>query len=295
MSSVAVVIPCYNHARYLGEAIDSALSQSRQADEIIVVDDGSTDDTPAVAARYGPVRCVRQSNQGLAAARNAGARASTADYLIFLDADDRLLQTAIESGLRTHGENPGCGLVYGRGVAFDEAGRHAIPEEPAPCPDAYERLLRSNYIWTMHMAMYRTEAFEKTGGFTSGIDATADYAFNLSIVRRHPVAAHSGLVAEYRLLPDSMSRDYPIMLSSVRRVMDGEWKFVEGNARLERAWRTGKRNWELTFTKLMLAQTVSSLRRGGPWKPVGRNCAALIRYGLPAGLRTARRRLEAFR
>ncbi|MGK2962890.1 MAG: glycosyltransferase [Gemmatimonadaceae bacterium] len=293
MTSVSVVIPCYNHGRYLAEAIESVLAQSREAEEIIVVDDGSTDDTRAVAARYESVTCVSQANQGLAAARNAGARASTAQFLVFLDADDRLCPTAIESGLRCHEENPGCGLVYGSGVMFDDSGLNPIPEEPAPGPDPYERLLKSNYLWAPHMAMYRRESFEAVGGFTSGIDAAADYALNLGIVRQYPVARHSDLVAEYRFLADSMSRDYPMMLASVRRVMDGEWRFVEGNTRLERAWRIGKRNWALTFTKLMIAQTVSSLRNGGPWKPVGRNCAALIRYGPPVGMRTAVRRLKA--
>src|SRR5688500_1326709 len=127
---VSVIIPCYTHGLYLGDAIESVLRQSWSNLEVIVVDDGSEDDTAAVAARYSGVRYIRQRNQGLAAARNAGAAASSGDFLIFLDADDRLAPGAIEAGMRCFTENPGSGLVYGAGIGFDESG----PLQPAvPC------------------------------------------------------------------------------------------------------------------------------------------------------------------
>lgn len=90
-SLISVIIPCHNQARFLSEAIGSVLSQRYSSFEIVVVDDGSTDDTFEVASRYRQVRCVRQINQSLSAARNAGLGASKGSYLVFLDADDRLL------------------------------------------------------------------------------------------------------------------------------------------------------------------------------------------------------------
>src|SRR6266446_9539630 len=96
---VSVVIPCYNQAHFLGEAIDSALAQTYPHLEIVVVDDGSTDNIAAVVARYPGVRYFRQENQGLAAARNTGLRHSVGERLVFLDADDRLMPGAIEVGL----------------------------------------------------------------------------------------------------------------------------------------------------------------------------------------------------
>src|SRR5918994_1694671 len=92
---ITVVIPCYNQAHFLGEAIESVLSQSYPHHEIVVGDDGSTDDTSEVASRYDGVRLVRQENRGLAGARNTGIRHSEGDYLVFLDADDRLLPEAL--------------------------------------------------------------------------------------------------------------------------------------------------------------------------------------------------------
>ena len=91
---VSVVITCYNQAHFLREAIESILAQSYSNHEIIVVDDGSTDNTPQIAKSYSTLRYVYQQNQGLAAARNTGLRESRGEFVVFLDADDRLLPIA---------------------------------------------------------------------------------------------------------------------------------------------------------------------------------------------------------
>src|SRR5829696_2931566 len=108
---VSVVVPCYNQARFLGEAIESVLAQSHPLFEVVVVDDGSTDDTSEVAARYPGVRLVRQENRGLSGARNAGLARSRGEYVVFLDADDRLLPGALEAGVERLGANPQCAFV----------------------------------------------------------------------------------------------------------------------------------------------------------------------------------------
>src|SRR5215211_7843247 len=111
---ISVVIPCYNQAKYLGEAIESVLGQTYGNSQIVVVDDGSTDDTEEVAGRYEKVECVRQENRGLAEARNAGVRASRGEYLVFLDADDRLKEGALEAGVNSLDANPLCAFVSGK-------------------------------------------------------------------------------------------------------------------------------------------------------------------------------------
>src|SRR5215212_8886473 len=110
---VSVVIPCYNQAHFLGEAIESVLAQSHPNFEIIVVDDGSPDDTSEVAARYPGVRLVRQENQGLSGARNAGLARSEGEYVVFLDSDDRLLPEALEAHLEHLETRPECAFVSG--------------------------------------------------------------------------------------------------------------------------------------------------------------------------------------
>ncbi|PYL19270.1 MAG: hypothetical protein DMF41_10205, partial [Verrucomicrobia bacterium] len=106
---VSVVIPCYDQAHFLSEAIESVLAQTYPHFELVVVDDGSNDNTAAVVNRYPGIRYFRQENQGLAAARNAGLRQTMGEYLVFLDSDDRLLPSALEAGLRCFRENPACG------------------------------------------------------------------------------------------------------------------------------------------------------------------------------------------
>jgi len=100
--SVSIVIPCYNAAPFLREALDSTLRQTVPAAEVILVDDGSTDDSAAIAESYGPpVRVIRQANQGESVARNAGLAAARGEYIVFLDADDVLDAQLLEMQLRS--------------------------------------------------------------------------------------------------------------------------------------------------------------------------------------------------
>ena len=120
----AIIIPAFNAAPYLAEAIESALRQTCPAEQIIVIDDGSTDATPEILARFsGSVTALRQENAGVSAARNLGASAAQeADWMLFLDADDRLVPEALER-LRSRGRrSPACGVLFGQTLFFDETG-----------------------------------------------------------------------------------------------------------------------------------------------------------------------------
>src|SRR5688572_26287098 len=97
---ISVVIPCYNHGKYLGRAIQSVLDQHYDDIEIIVVDDGSVDETKSETAKFSNVKYIYQQNQGLSAARNTGIAASTGNYLVFLDADDWLAENAFNINLK---------------------------------------------------------------------------------------------------------------------------------------------------------------------------------------------------
>src|SRR5713101_4173715 len=116
---VSVIIPSYNHAQFLGQAIESVLAQSYSNFELIVVDDGSTDNTTEVARRYSPVRYIYQENAGLSSARNSGLRQSRGEFLVFLDADDRLLPHALETGISCMREHPECAFVSGHCRVID--------------------------------------------------------------------------------------------------------------------------------------------------------------------------------
>jgi glycosyltransferase involved in cell wall biosynthesis len=109
--AVSVVIPCFNQGRFLCDAIASARSNALQP-EIIVVDDGSAEDVSAITTAG--VTCIRQENQGVVAARNRGLAAAHGEFVVFLDADDRLLPGALDTGAAALTGDPDCALVWGR-------------------------------------------------------------------------------------------------------------------------------------------------------------------------------------
>jgi glycosyltransferase involved in cell wall biosynthesis len=100
--AVSIIIPCYNAGSFLRETLDSTLQQTVPAAEVILIDDGSTDDSAAIAESYGPpIRVIRQANQGESVARNAGLAAARSEYIVFLDADDVLAPGLLEAQLRS--------------------------------------------------------------------------------------------------------------------------------------------------------------------------------------------------
>ena len=134
--TVAVIVPTYNHARFLAAAIRSITAQSQPADEILVVDDGSQDDPASVLRGFSEVKLLRRENGGLAAARNTGLAATAADKVIFLDADDLLHPDAIVAGLAAFADAHAA-FVYGAHRRIDEHGNvivdykyRAIGEDP---------------------------------------------------------------------------------------------------------------------------------------------------------------------
>ncbi|MGH8639004.1 MAG: glycosyltransferase family A protein, partial [Burkholderiales bacterium] len=145
-ATVGIVVTTYNHTRFLDDALRSVVDQSRAADAVVVVDDGSTDDPAAVAARFPGVRLMRQENRGLAAARNTGLAALDTTYVVFLDADDRLERGALEAGLACFGRAPDSGLVYGGHRYIDADGQDIGERFEPPGDDPYLRLLGGNFI-----------------------------------------------------------------------------------------------------------------------------------------------------
>ena len=124
MSSVTAAITTYDRARYLQGALDSVHAQTRPPDEVLVVDDGSTDDTPSVLAGYEDrIRVVRQENAGRSAARNTAVREARCDLLSFLDSDDRWTPDKLDRHVPVLEADPAVGLVHGHVEVIDGEGR----------------------------------------------------------------------------------------------------------------------------------------------------------------------------
>ena len=285
---VTVVIPCYNQARFLGEAIESVLAQSYTNFEIVVVDDGSTDNTSEVAGHYPKVRCVRQENRGVSAARNAGLAHARGEYVVFLDADDRLLPRALEVGVRELGTHPESAFVFGyhNNIATDGtpgALRGNFTSHPLPNErDQYLALLHRCYIRT-HTVMYRRSVFDSVGGFDTSLNASEDFDMYLRITREFPVHHHDEVVAEYRRRHGANTIGNPeLILSTSIDVLRSQREHVRRNKRYVEAYKAGLRHRQRTQGDRLVGQ-VRARMRAREWSLVVKGLLSLLRY-YPRGL-----------
>jgi glycosyltransferase involved in cell wall biosynthesis len=254
---VSVIIPCYNQAGFLPEAIESALEQAYTNREVLVVDDGSADRTAQVAAAYPAVHYIRQENSGLSAARNTGLKQSRGEYLVFLDADDRLLPKALEIGVDSLRQHPACAFASGYcriiaadGMLLDERKPHRISSEP------YLEFLRGNYIWCPASVIYRRSTFDLVNGFDPLLGACEDYELYLRITRSSPVICHNQFVADYRFHGSNMSVDHSRMLREALKVLDMQWDFVKGDGQRTDAFMAGRKHWQDYYGLLQMSDRI---------------------------------------
>lgn len=253
---VSVVIPCYNHARFLSDAISSVLAQTFQDYEIIVVDDGSSDDTSVVARQFGSrVRYHRKPNGGLPAARNTGTELSRGKFILYLDADDRLLPMALETGVAFLQERPTCAFVSGANqVLVGDEIHFAAPKHVTG--DHYQALLRRNYIQMPGCVLYRRNLVIAEGGFDCALKAVEDYDLYLRIARRYPVFHHDKLVGTYRVHNANMSGNKSLMLRYSLRVLFSQWPYVKNNRRLLHAFLAGIACWLRVYGPRTIATAI---------------------------------------
>jgi glycosyltransferase involved in cell wall biosynthesis len=281
---VSVVIPCYNQANFLAEAIESALTQTHSPIEVLVVNDGSTDETAAVAARFPFVRYLERENGGAHRARNDGLRASGGELVLFLDADDCLLPDAVRRGVAALEVNPEWALATGHVRRIDGSG--AVLDTPAqhhPGGDQFVALLRSNYIWTPGVVLYRRAVLESCGSFDPAAGASADYELNLRIARQHPIGCHHDIVLDYRSHDANMSGDLEWMLRSAVSVRLAQHKHVAGNPEAELAWREGLEIVRADYGGRLLERVKCDARTKGRRRRALAGAMRLARY-YPAGL-----------
>jgi len=163
---ISVVIPVHNGERYLAEAIESVLNQTYAPSQVLVIDDGSTDNTPAVARAYAEkVRYIRQEQKGPAAARDLGVRLSPTEFIAFLDADDIWMPEKLSAQMRAFTQEPEFDLVFCHMIQFrspdlpvEVAATLACDERPQPSP-------------LVSCLLTRRSAFERVGPLRTDIQA----------------------------------------------------------------------------------------------------------------------------
>ena len=275
---VSVVIPCYKQACFLPDSIGSVLAQTYPGTELIVVDDGSPDSVPELVEHYPGARCVRQENRGLAEARNAGFRASTGAYVVFLDADDRLIPNAVESHLSCFAKHPEAGFVVGDIDQISLDGSHAdSPRWPVLEANQYEELLRVNHVANTIAVMFRREVLEQLGGFKPSCSPAEDYELLLRAARLFPSRHHRTVVAQYRRYSAGLSRKGTLMLRAMNHVMRLQREEVKGDPVLLAAWHQGNAYWKDHFGAAAVKELFGYLRHGQLWQAAGA-CTTLIRF-----------------
>jgi glycosyltransferase involved in cell wall biosynthesis len=227
--SVSVVVTAYNHERFIETALRSVIDQTHHDCEIIVVDDGSTDDTPGLVARFhGRVRLIRQDNQGVASSRNRGIREARGQLLAFLDGDDVWEPEKLAVQVAAAEAHPRSGLVAVDGVEFD--GETVLRPSLFPVSDVlellrgrqsltlgcYEVLLKVNLLVTISQVVIPRPVFEHVGLSDPRFPLASDWDLYLRIAASYPITFLSRKLIRYRYLATSASgpkQDRPLRLA----------------------------------------------------------------------------------
>jgi glycosyltransferase involved in cell wall biosynthesis len=216
----STIIPAFNNASTIAQAVDSALAQEFDGDEVIVVNDGSTDDTLAVLARYSDrIRVIDQPNSGPAAARNAGAAAAQGEYLAFLDADDIWLPGRLALTCGALDRNPAAVLSFADLIPMDRSGTLGAPWVVGKAPSMDDLLTRGWGIYPSAVTM-RRKIFEACGGFEPRLTAFEDIYLWL-VAREHGEFAYVAQpLVLYRTIDFSLIADkYRVGLRRLVRLM----------------------------------------------------------------------------
>jgi glycosyltransferase involved in cell wall biosynthesis len=260
-----VIIPAYNAERFLAEAIRSAQAQTFRDCQIIVVDDGSKDRTAEVAAGFEGVRLICQSNAGVSAARNRGLAESSSEYVVFLDADDRLLPDAVELGVGLLEARPELGFVYGRHETIDADGRRVpgAESEPGPADAGYLTFLAGNPFVPPACAVFRRSVIERVGGFDPRLSMAEDLELYLRLALVAPIHCHNHVVVQFREHGGNVSHQNAARtLQGIYRAMRMHKAETRGQPEREAAYTAGRRHWAHLFGPRLLRDGLSCLLHG---------------------------------
>jgi glycosyltransferase involved in cell wall biosynthesis len=215
---VSVVIPTYNSAALVVEAVESVLAQTRPAAEVIAVDDGSTDDTPERLARFGPpVRVVRQPNGGVSAARNRGLSEATGELIAFLDADDVWHPNKLRRQVEVLAGRPDLGLLGALTVPWPGGFPTTLPDGRVADVRLDDLVVRNTFVTST--IVIRRDVVQAVGEFDSTLHGPEDYDYWLRAVTLAPGANLLVPLTGYRDVGGSLSKQAHRMEDGMRRIL----------------------------------------------------------------------------
>lgn len=224
MPLVSVIMPAYNVEPYIAAAIESALEQTFDDYEILVVDDGSTDRTASIAAAYGArserIRLITQANRGLSAARNAALRAARGAFLALLDGDDIWDPGFLEQQMAVFRERPEVSIVTGNAICLG-SWRDGQPAQPYPDvrPEPTLLTVLEDEQAIFVMSVFRRSVYEGIGGFDEALYTNEDYDYWIRAAAAGFVFARNDEpLGRYRRRNDSLSASDVRMVSGILKV-----------------------------------------------------------------------------
>jgi glycosyltransferase involved in cell wall biosynthesis len=253
--TIAAAIAVYNGANLIRRSLESILGQTRAADEVIVVDDGSTDNTPEIVQSYLPrVRYLRQNNSGVSTARNRAAREATSEWIAYLDHDDEWLPRKLErqaAAVETHPDASLCYTAYWM-RELDGSQRVAHIPETQVWPSA-----RMRNPFPPSVVMLRRAQLLESGGFYEGLKRAGveDWEFFARFLADHRVIGVNEPLANYYVVPNSASQNHQRMLADSLNIVDrGLLAGLTGSNRAV---------WRRRIRAMIYYRTAISAREGG--------------------------------
>jgi len=271
---VSVVIATYNMGRYLPEAVESVRSQTYSPIELIIVDDGSTDDTQMLAEQWRDtdgIRYFRQDNQGQTRAKNKGIIEASGAYIAFLDADDRWKKEKLALQMPQFDEAGEVGVVYCGAVRIDETGRETgRPAFACPQGRVTRELLHDNFV-PFGSAVIARSVIDRMGAFDETLSMSIDYDLWLRISAVYQFRYVDEALFEYRIWSGQMSSKMLKRLGCVSRVLD-KFEREYPDAASRRSMRFARAS---TFVSRAMARVAAGQGRGGALRDL---LNAIIRY-----------------
>jgi glycosyltransferase involved in cell wall biosynthesis len=222
---VSVVIPTYNYGHYIGETVESALGQTYSPIEIIVVDDGSTDDTQERLTVYGDrVRYIHQQNRGLSAARNTGIQTAQGEFVALLDSDDLWLPDKVKRQVTVAIQQPDIGLVATERFAIDETGRRLDYVTGRCSREGFCELTARELLefpaFSPSSVLARRDCLLTVGGFNESLTAVEDMEMWVRVAARFRVVRLNATLTAQRFHSRSMSHQADSMFRNHRKAID---------------------------------------------------------------------------
>ena len=239
---ISIIIPTFNAADFLPKAIESVMHQTYTNFEIIVIDDGSTDNTRLIMQKNTVVKYFYQENKGFSSARNAGTQKSKGDYLVFLDADDWLEKNGLEQNFSVIKNKPDIAFVSGNYYLLRAQSNQLETITATVIDNHFTRLLQSNYIGMHAAVMFQRWVFQKIR-YDETLRACEDYDLYLTITRRYPVIHHQKFIATYYFHPSGLSHNYKLMMDSITTVIKKRRLFLR-SSKEKSAYLEGLQQWK---------------------------------------------------